>query len=111
MKTIKILALLLSITLFSACQDAGVTSQRLSGNEPSLPEKLKGLEVYSVSCGAGEYIKVGLLNGEIVSTQYKSGKYTKDIILVNANDTTSTRVVKVASVISENDSILVIRKK
>jgi len=101
----KILLVLFLLT-FVACENAGVTSQRLSGSEQPLPDELKGLKVYDVSIGGGDYVKVAVLNN-INSTTYKSGKKHKSIITVYGN---STQEFQKEDIISENDSIIVLRK-
>lgn len=104
----KILTILFCIALLTiSCEDKGVTSQRLTGDEPTLPAELKGLKVYRVSCGDNEYVKVGILNNQVVSTTYQSGKHQQSVILVNKE---TPRTINVESVISENDSIIVIKK-
>jgi hypothetical protein len=101
-----LLALILALTLLS-CEDKGVTSQKLTGDESTLPTELKGLKVYTVSTGDGSYVKVGILNNQAISTTYQSGKHSQSIILLN-NETKTT--INVESIISENDSIIVIKK-
>ena len=104
----KILTILFCIALLTiSCEDKGVTSQRLTGDEPTLPAELKGLKVYTVSCGEGEYVKVGILNNQVISTTYQAGKVKQSVILVNKG---TPRTINVESVISENDSIIVIKK-
>lgn len=104
----KILTILFCIALLTiSCEDKGVTSQRLTGDEPTLPAELKGLKVYRVSCGDNEYVKVAVLNNQAVSTTYQSGKHQQSIILVNKG---TPKTINVESVISENDSIIVIKK-
>jgi hypothetical protein len=104
----KILTILFCIALLTiSCEDKGVTSQRLTGDEPTLPAELKGLKVYRVSCGDNEYVKVGILNNQVVSTTYQSGKHQQSVILVNKGTPTT---INVESIISENDSIIVIKK-
>lgn len=105
-RILTLLTLLLTLTLTS-CQDAGVTSQVLNGDEPVLPEELKGLKIYSVSCGEGVFVKVAVLNNQAVSTTYKSGKSQQSVVLINNK---TERTINVESIISENDSIVVIKK-
>lgn len=109
-KILTILILLLPyiivLTLLS-CEDKGVTRQPLTGDETNLPAELKGLKVYTVSTGSGNYVKVGILNNQAISTTYKSGKHQQSVILVNKE---TPRTINVESVISENDSIIVIKK-
>ena len=101
-----LLALILLLTLTS-CEDKGLTRQTLTGDESNLPAELKGLKVYRVSCGEGDYVKVAVLNNQAISTTYKSGKHQQSVILVNKE---TERTINVESIISENDSILVIKK-
>lgn len=103
----KILTILILLLTLTSCEDKGVTRQRLMGNESNLPEEIKGLKVYSVSCGNGEWVKVGVLNNQAISTTYKSGKSTQSVILVNKE---VVKTINVESIISENDSIIVIKK-
>jgi hypothetical protein len=101
-----LLALILLLTLTS-CEDKGLTRQTLTGDESTLPAELKGLKVYTVSTGSGNYVKVAVLNNQAISTTYKSGKHQQSVILVNKE---TERTINVESIISENDSILVIKK-
>jgi hypothetical protein len=103
----KILSILILLFLLTSCEDKGVTKQWLSGDESTLPAELKGLKVYRVSCGEGEYVRVGILNNQVISTTYPSGKTQESIILVNKE---VARTINVESIISENDSIIVIKK-
>lgn len=101
-----LLALILALTLTS-CEDKGITRQTLTGDESNLPQELKGLKVYTVSTGEGSYVKVAVLNNQAVSTTYQSGKHQQSVILVNKE---GERTINVETIISENDSILVIKK-
>jgi hypothetical protein len=105
----KILTFLFCIALLTltSCEDKGVTRQPLTGDETNLPPELKGLKVYTVSTGSGNYIKVGILNNQAISTTYQSGKTTQSVILINKE---TTKTINVESIISENDSIIVIKK-
>ena len=103
----KILTALILLLTLTSCEDKGVTKQWLSGDESTLPQELKGLKVYRVSCGEGEYVRVGILNNQVISTTYPSGKVQESIILVNKE---VARTINVESIISENDSIIVIKK-
>lgn len=110
MKTIKLLSvILLSLVLFS-CERAGVTRQKLTGAEEILPAELKGLKVYSVSCGEGEYVNVAILNGEMNSATYSEGKTTETTIVVDKGNY-KERTIYAKEVLSETDDIIVIRKK
>ena len=103
----KILTILILLFTFTSCEEKGVTSQRLTGDESTLPAELKGLKVYRVSCGGGEWVRVGILNNQVISTTYQVGKTQQSIILVNKE---TARTINVESIISENDSIVVIKK-
>jgi len=104
----KILTILFCIALLTiSCEDKGVTKQWLSGDESTLPTELKGLKVYRVSCGEGDYVNVAVLNNQVISTTYSEGKHQQSVILVNKG---TPRTINVESVISENDSIIVIKK-
>ena len=103
----KILITLILLITLTSCEDKGITQQWLTGDESTLPQELKGLKVYRVSCGEGEYVRVGILNDQVISTTYQTGKVQESIILVNKE---TTRTINVESIISENDSIVVIKK-
>jgi hypothetical protein len=104
----KILTILFCIALLTiSCEDKGLTRQTLTGDESTLPAELKGLKVYTVSTGSGNYVKVAVINNQAISTTYKSGKHQQSVILVNKG---TPRTINVESVISENDSIIVIKK-
>jgi len=100
-------AILLLCAVFSSCDQAGVTQQRLSGNENDLPQELKGLKVYSVSVGYGSYVKVAVLDNKVNSTTYQVGKVQESLIVV---DNATGKQIKVAQILSETDSIIVCRK-
>jgi hypothetical protein len=103
----KILTFLILLLTLTSCEDKGVTRQTLTGDETNLPADLKGLKVYRVSCGEGEYVRVAVLNNQAVSTTYQDGKIQQSVILVNKE---TARTINVESIISENDSIIVIKK-
>ena len=107
-KLLLIAMLLMAVTL--SCEDPGVTTRSLVGDEKELPEELKGLKVYSVSCGEGEYVKVAILNGELNSLTYSEGKTTETIIVVNKGEYTE-RTIYGREILSETKDIIVIRKK
>jgi hypothetical protein len=106
--TIPTLLLVVGLSLlFTSCEDKGITRQTLTGDESNLPAELKGLKVYTVSTGEGSYVKVAVINNQAISTTYQSGKHQQSVILVNKG---TPRTINVESVISENDSIIVIKK-
>jgi hypothetical protein len=100
----KILTFLILLLTLTSCEDKGVTRQTLTGDESNLPAELKGLKVYRVSCGVADYVKVAVIDNQVVSTTY--GKH-QSVILVNKEN---PRTINVESIISENDSIIVIKK-
>ncbi len=104
------LALIFSISiLFYSCDHKGVTDQRLYGDEEGLPPELKGLKIYTVSIGGGNYVRVAYLEKNPISLTYRSGKVNQTTILINKNDTLE-RTIEAKEIISENDSIVVIKK-
>ena len=112
MKTQKIIRyisyVLLVIGIISiSCEDAGVTKNKLSGNEENLPEELKGLKVYSVSIGDGNFVKVAILNENVNSITYPVGKTLQSTIIVNKKD---NKLIEVKEILIENDSLIVCRK-
>jgi hypothetical protein len=106
---IKIIIITAILFLLFGCADPGVTSKDLTGYEEELPFELRGLKVYTVSTGEGSYVKVALFpEREVNSTTYSVGKSTQTTIIINSN-TRSERIVY-GTIISENDSIIVIKK-
>jgi len=98
----------LSLALLISCEDKGITRESLVGNETQLPPELKGLKIYDVSIGSGSYVKVGILEDKIISTNYQVGKHRQSMIIVDKGG--QERKIEFESIISENDSILVIKK-
>lgn len=94
-------------TGLSSCVEAGVTSKKLNGDEQNLPDELKGLKIYRVSTGGGNYVKVAVLDDKINSTTYQVGKYQESIVIVNRQ---TDRAIEVSQVLLENDSLIVCRK-
>ena len=87
--------------------EKGTTTTRLNGDEKTLPNELKGLKVYSVSLGGGNYVKVAVLNNNTNSTTYRDGTIDKTIIVV---DKRNQKVINVEDIIMENDSLIICRK-
>ena len=104
----KVFIILTSLFLLSSCSnDPGVTRQELTGNEINLPEELKGLKVYNVAIENGNKIKVAFMEGyKSSSTSYRNGKFDETTILLESTG----RVIKVKEIISETDSIIVVKK-
>ena len=94
-------------TTFISCQNAGKSSIKLNGGEKDLPEELKGLKVYSVYVGDGDWIKVAVLQNKAISTTYRQGKFTESIVCI---DKSSGKVIEVSQILMENDSLVVCKK-
>jgi hypothetical protein len=108
MKKTLVILMGLSLALLISCEDKGITRESLVGNETQLPPELKGLKIYDVSIGSGSYVKVGILEDKIISTNYQVGKHRQSMIIVDKGG--QERKIEFESIISENDSILVIKK-
>lgn len=100
-------ASVLLCAVLTSCQDAGVTSKRLTGEEQNLPDELKGLKVYWVSTGNGRGVNVAILNGQINSTTYQVGKTKQSTIILNKQN---GNLIEVRQILVENDSVIVCRK-
>jgi hypothetical protein len=105
----KKLLLFTVLLLAIGCADPGVTTKELSGDETNLPEELKGLKVYSVSCGEGSYVKVAVLNGQLNSATYSEGKTTQTTIIINKGEY-NEKTIYAKEILSETKEIIVIRK-
>jgi hypothetical protein len=107
MKNFKTMQGILAVTLLSfglvSCDPAGTSKIRVTGNENELPPELKGLKIYSVSCGDGDYVKVAVLNNVAVGTSYREGKHTQDVVIVSDS-------MPREQIIFENDTIKIVRK-
>ncbi len=100
-------ASVLLCAVLTSCQDAGVTSKSLTGEEQNLPDELKGLKVYWVSTGNGDGVNVAVLNGQINSTTYQVGKTKQSTIILNKQN---GNLIEVRQILVENDSVIVCRK-
>lgn len=110
MKTI--LIFLSTITMFISCtQPAGTTSTSLTGVEKGLPEELKGMRIYTVWDDDNSYVKVAILDGKVVSTTYPLGKTIESLILIDKSSDSDNRIIEVSQIISENDSLIVVKKR
>lgn len=109
MKKILIILFLVSLVTIS-CSDPGTTSIHIHGNEPTLPDELKGLKIYNVSDGYGSHTKVAVFKGKVVGGEYQSGKYRYEVVNIYKQDGSVSRKYPESNIIIENDSILVIRK-
>lgn len=113
MKKVKNVLLLMLMLLAFSCKEKGVTSTELSGFETNLPTELKGLKVYRISVGDLEYVRIGVLNGEVNSVGYPAGKVEGTTILLHKRDSNgamSVRPLFVKEITFENDSVIVILK-
>jgi hypothetical protein len=100
---LKIIALILCLS-FISCQEVGNSSNILTGQEQSLPNELKGLKIYSVSLGKGDYVKVAILDNNVMSLTESHNDEGKSLLILNKNK------IKVKEILIENDSIIVCRK-
>ena len=91
----------------SSCEDPGISRLSLTGIEESLPDDLKGLKIYQVSTGQGNYVNVAVLNNRVNSTTYQVGKTQESTIIVNQN---TGKAIIVSEILVENDSIVVAKK-
>lgn len=107
----KLLAILFLVSVVTiSCSDPGTTEIRVHGNEPALPEELKGLKIYSVSDGHGSKIKVAVFKGQVVGEKYRNGKYSYDAVNIYKQDGSVSRGYPESNILLENDSILILRK-
>jgi tellurite resistance-related uncharacterized protein len=105
----KLAFIFIILLAFVACDDPGVTSQELTGEEANLPDVLKGLKVYSVSTGEGGYVKVAILNGEVNSVGYSEGKTSETTIIINP-DNYNMRTIHAKEIVYETNEVIVVRK-
>jgi len=95
----KIFTYILLLSLIS-CNDSGVSKIPLSGNEENVPEEIKGIKVFKVALSDGDFIKVVVLENDL----------DKSISTKSSNKNTILIAKKKYKIISENDSILVLKK-
>ena len=93
----------------ASCEDPGVSSQKLVGDEQNLPDALKGLKVYSVSLGEGDYVKVAMFGDNINSATYSEGKTTETTIIINPENY-NMRTIHAKEIVYETNEIIVVRK-
>lgn len=98
---------LVLVIVFTSCSDPGVTTKKLDGNEMNLPDELKGLKVYSVSTGDGNYVKVAILDNKVNSLTYKVSKHQETTLILNKE---TNSIIEVKGILMENDSIIIFRK-
>jgi hypothetical protein len=107
-KLLLIAVLFLAITI--SCDKPGVTEMKLTGVEQQLPEELKGLKVYTVSIGEGQYVKVAILNSEVNSVTYQEGKTTSTTIIINKGEY-NEKTIYCKEILAETKDIIVIKKQ
>lgn len=109
MKNLKF-AIIACILVLSSCdnESKNVTDveQLVFGNESELPDELKGLKVYGISSNSG-YFKVAVMNKNVNSIGYASGKTQESIMIV---DKCNNKLIEVKQVLMENDSLIICRK-
>jgi len=98
------------IILISSCAEKGTTHQKLNGDEATLPDELKGLKVFTVATGDGNYVKVAVLNGQVNSLTYPVDKYQQTTIVLN-KDRYNERTIEADKILFENDEMILIKKK
>lgn len=100
----KIFAILVLSLLFISCDR---DYKQYSVRQEELPEELKGIKIHLVPYGEnGGSMYVATLNDKVNSLAYQSGKHTETVIMINNKE----RVIHAKEIISETDSILVIKK-
>ncbi|MFA5207443.1 MAG: hypothetical protein WC428_02185 [Candidatus Paceibacterota bacterium] len=110
MKTKAFLFVLFFAIIAVSCAEKGTTRQKLNGDEVTLPDELKGLKVFTVATGGGNYVKVAVLNGQVNSLTYPVGKYQQTTIVVN-KDRYNERLIEADKILFENDEMILIKKK
>lgn len=108
MKKLILFSVLLMFIAVS-CEDPGVSSQKLTGTEENLPAALKGLKVYTVSLGEGDYVKVAMFGDNINSATYSEGKTTETTIIINPENY-NMRTIHAKEIVYETNEIIVVRK-
>lgn len=92
-----VISCILFTVLFTSCEPSGKTNT-YQINQELLPTELRGMKVYQVCLGDGNYIKIALLPGyETYSYTYPVGKTTNTLSFLLKKD----------NIIFENDSIWV----
>ena len=107
--------LFVSIILLMACSEphiAGV-SPLSTGTEQTLPAELKGMKLYNIDMGSGNYpIRVAVLNGQVIGTgsMYRTGKTNTPSYTVIVNQNGNSKVIQASEIILETNDIIVLRK-
>lgn len=85
----------------------GDTKKIIDGTEAGLPPELRGLRIYTVNTGTLSNIKVGLIDSHLRGIEYVANKKSEYIVIVCPDG----RVIEAKEIITENDSVMVIRMK
>lgn len=107
MKKLWIFSLLFVICVL--CEPAGVSTV-IEMDVKYLPEHLKDMKVYTVSIGDGQYVYVAEMNSTINSV-CTTGKGSKATLILDKGFSMSQREIEIKSVILENDTMIIARKK
>jgi len=70
---------------------------------------LKNLVIYNIFGSDGGTVKVAVLNNNLNSLTYRNRKTSQTTLLIN-NNGSDEKIIRIKSIISENDSIIVARK-
>lgn len=97
---------IMTLLVFVSCNEAGYTTQKLNGDEASLPDELKGLKIYEVATGNGVVVKVAVLNGNVNSVTNNDKAHHTTIIVNKQNN----KVIPVNQILVETDSLIVCKK-
>jgi len=101
MKFFRIIFLVIfAVVLLSGCYSKGHSELVINGSESSLPDEIKGLNIYKVKIDQMEPATVAILNGVITTGGRRTG-----VTIVLPYDT-----IKANTVLYETDGILIIRK-
>lgn len=98
--------LLLLVLVFGLVSCEKSSTMEISSYD--LPPELEGLVIYKIPTGIGlTSVRVAVLNKEINSLNYSSGKTNKDVFLINKK---TNDVIFVKEILIDNDTLIVARK-
>lgn len=104
MKNYKVFILFLFLLI--SCSRKGSYDVIINGDEPNLPEELKGVKVYDVSTGLISHVNIAVLNNSS-SIRY-GGKVKENTITIYSKN--KNEFIEVKEKLLENDSIIIFRK-
>ena len=107
-KIVRILSILVIVISMFSCGKAG-DIRKYYVDDSKLPIELQGLKVYTVCYADEQWIRIAVLNDKINSISHDEGtnnRTTVTTVVVSS----SNRIINAREIISENDSIIVIRK-